>query len=129
MFKLKVITNPIQKAENTINGRRSPSLQHNTLVISGRGLAPLGVGRRRGALLPLGRCPALHAALGVVDPSDVGTHAAAEPERAPLEEAPAAPAAPPPLGAQPVHLGLQRVALHLHRRAHIRFSVSQSTRT
>lgn len=111
-FKLKGITNPSQKTENTINSRRSPSLEHNTLVVSGRGLAPLGVGRRRGALLPLGRRPAIHAALGVVDPSDVGAHATAEPERAPLEEA-ATVATPPPLGAQPVNQGLQRVALHL----------------
>jgi hypothetical protein len=58
----------------------------------------------------------------------VGAHAAAEPERAPLEEpATAAPAASTPLGAQPVHLGLQRVALHLHHRAHVCFSVSRST--
>jgi hypothetical protein len=66
-FKLRGITNPSQKVENMINNRRSPSLQHNTPVISGRGLAPLGIGRRRGALLPLGRRPALHAALRVVD--------------------------------------------------------------
>lgn len=59
-------------------------------------------------LRPAERRP-FHAAVGVVHPRRVRAAAAAtEQERSPLEQPP-----PPPVGAQPLHLRLQRVALHL----------------